>query len=204
MLMNEMTEYNPLLAPDAKEKLMNILENMTRDFNVRLQREATSVVEGLVLANIISKNKGLDSVKYAKPVATEEDGLIKIELRLEDFQPEMFVDEYINNEAPSTSVTIQFFEGGENMKDGKVTVNLDGQYWDEDELELCAIRLTASYEGTDSFNIDLDNLNVTETAISTKLTEAQTKLYSMFDVIYDIDVYQMTITLHMQLNTTYK
>ena len=39
--MNEMAEYNPLLAPDAKEKLMNILENMIRDFNVRLQREAT-------------------------------------------------------------------------------------------------------------------------------------------------------------------
>lgn len=192
--MNEMAEYNPLLAPDAKEKLMNILENMIRDFNVRLQREATSVVEGIVLANIISKNNGLDNVKYAKPVATEEDGLIKIDLRLEDFQPEMFVDEYINNEAPSTSVTIQFFEGGENMKDGNVTVNLDGQYWGEEELELCAIRLTASYEDTESFSIDPDNLNVTETAISTKLTEAQTKLYAMFDVIYDIDVYQMIIT----------
>lgn len=192
--MNELTEYNPLLAPDAKEKLMNILENMIRDFNVRLQREATSVVEGIVLADIISKNKGLDNVKYVKPIVTEDDGLIKIELRLEDFQPEMFVDEYINNEAPSTSVTIQFFEGGENMKDGKVTVNLDGQYWDEDELELCAIRLAASYEGTDSFNVDPDNLNVTETAISTKLIEAKTKLYSMFDVIYDIDVYQMAIT----------
>ena len=106
----------------------------------------------------------------------------------------MFVDEYINNEAPSTSVTIQFFEGGENMKDGNVTVNLDGQYWGEEELELCAIRLTASYEDTESFSIDPDNLNVTETAISTKLTEAQTKLYAMFDVIYDIDVYQMIIT----------
>lgn len=192
--MNEMAEYNPLLAPDAKEKLMNILEEMIRDFNVRLQREATSVVEGIVLANIITKNKGLDNIKYAKPVATEEDGLIKIELRLEDFQPEMFVEEYINNEAPSTSVVVKFFEGGENVKDGKVTVNLDGQYWDEDELELCAIRLTASYEDTDSFNIDPDQLNVEETAISTKLIEAKTKLYSMFDVIYDIDVYQMTIT----------
>ena len=191
--MNEMAEYNPLLAPDAKEKLMNILEEMIRDFNVRLQREATTVVEGIVLADIISKNKGLDNIKYAKPVATEEDGLIKIELRLEDFQPEMFVDEYINNDAPSTSVTIQFFEGGEHTKDGKVTVNLDGQYWDEDELELCAIRLTASYEDTESFNIDPDQLNVDETAISTKLIEAKTKLYSMFDVIYDIDVYQMTI-----------
>ena len=189
-----MAEYNPLLAPDAKEKLMNILEEMIRDFNVRLQREATSVVEGIVLANIITKNKGLDNIKYAKPVATEEDGLIKIELRLEDFQPEMFVEEYINNEAPSTSVVVKFFEGGENVKDGKVTVNLDGQYWDEDELELCAIRLTASYEDTDSFNIDPDQLNVEETAISTKLIEAKTKLYSMFDVIYDIDVYQMTIT----------
>lgn len=172
---------------------MNILEEMIRDFNVRLQREATTVVEGIVLADIISKNKGLGNIKYAKPVATEEDGLIKIELRLEDFQPEMFVGEYINNDAPSTSVTIQFFEGGEHTKDGKVTVNLDGQYWDEDELELCAIRLTASYEDTDSFNIDPDQLNVDETAISTKLIEAKTKLYSMFDVIYDIDVYQMTI-----------
>lgn len=191
--MNEMTEYNPLLDPDAKGKLMNILEEMIRDFNVRLQREATSVVEGIILADIISKNKGLDNIKYAKPVATEEDGLLKIELRLEDFKPEEFIDGYINNEAPSSSVTIQFFEGGENVKDGKVTVNLDGQYWDEDELELCAIRLTASYEDTDSFNIDPDQLNVEETAISTKLIEAKTKLYSMFDVIYDIDVYQMTI-----------
>ena len=191
--MNEMAEYNPLLAPDTKEKLMNILDEIIRDFNVRLQREATSVVEGIVLADIISKNNGLDNIKYAKPVATEEDGLIKIELKLEDFKPEMFVEEYINNEAPSTSVVVKFFEGGENVKDGKVTVNLDGQYWDEDELELLAIRLTASYEDTDSFNIDPDQLNVEETAISTKLIEAKTKLYSMFDVIYDIDVYQMTI-----------
>ena len=191
--MNEMTEYNPLLAPDAKEKLMNILDEMIRDFNVRLQREAKSIVEGIVLANIISKNKGLDNIKYAKPVATEDDGLIKIELRLEEFKPEEFVDQYIENEAPSTSVIVKFFEGRENVKDGKVTVNLDGNYWDEDELELCAIRLTASYEDTDSFNIDPDNLNVTETALSTKLIETKTKLYSMFDVIYDIDVYQMTI-----------
>ena len=191
--MNEMTEYNPLLAPDAKEKLMNILDEMIRDFNVRLQREAKSIVEGIVLADIISKNKGLDNIKYAKPVATEDDGLIKIELRLEDFKPEEFVDQYIENEAPSTSVIVKFFEGGKNVKDGKVTVNLDGNYWDEDELELCAIRLTASYEDTDSFNIDPDQLNVDETAISTKLIEAKTKLYSMFDVIYDIDVYQMTI-----------
>lgn len=169
---------NPLLAPEAKEKLINILEEALHDFNYRL-KSSTKVI--------------------AEQTLEDEDrtdtNLIDIELKGDQFQLDSFVDQYIENDAPSVSTTIKFFGGNKTVNDATVTVTLDSNYWDEDELEMCAFRLTANFEEVDPFNVKgANNLSDKELEILEKSSQVRRKSYDSLETIYDIDVYQMKIS----------
>ena len=117
---------NPLLAPDAKEKLTNILEEALHDFKFRLKRSIREVVEQIL-----------------EDEDSNDTNAIDVELNSDTFNLDDFVSAYVENEAPSTKVVIKFFEGNRKVNDANVTITLDSNYWDEDELELCTFRLTA-------------------------------------------------------------
>lgn len=198
--MNEMSEYNPLLAPDAKEKLTNILEEALHDFKFRLKSSARAIAKnllaydtGLIGLNSVSGTHNIPD-KYNVP-EPEGNGLIDIELKGDQFQLDAFVDQYIENEAPSVSTTIKFFEGNQTLNDATVTVTLDSNYWDEDELEMCAFRLTANFEEVDPFKVkSADNLSDKELEILEKSSQVGNHLYDSLETIYDFDVYQMKIS----------
>lgn len=169
---------NPLLAPDAKEKLITLIEEMLHDFKFRLKSRAKEIAE-----QMLEDNDRNDTT------------LIDIELKADQFQLDAFVDQYIENEAPSVETTIKFFEGNKTVNDATVTVILDSNYWDEDELELCAFRLTAHFEEVDPFKVkSADNLSNKALEILEKSSQARQKSYDSLETIYDIDVYQMKIS----------
>ena len=113
--------------------------------------------------------------------------MIAIELNSDTFKLDDFVSAYVENEAPSTKVVIKFFEGNRTLNDAAVTITLDSNYWDEEELEMCAFRLTADFEGA-------DGLSDKELEILEKAQQRDSKVYDSLEVIYDIDVYQMKIS----------
>lgn len=169
---------NPLLAPDAKEKLITLIEEMLHDFKYRLKSSTKEIAE-----QMLEDNDRNDTT------------LIDIELKADQFQLDAFVDQYIENEAPSVETTIKFFEGNKTVNDATVTVTLDSNYWDEDELELCAFRLTANFEEVDPFKVkSADNLSDKALEILEKSSQARQKSYDSLETIYDIDVYQMKIS----------
>lgn len=169
---------NPLLAPDAKEKLITLIEEMLHDFKYRLKSSTKVIAE-----QMLEDEDRTDTT------------LVDIELKADQFQLDAFVDQYIENEAPSAKVTIKFFEGNKTVNDANVTITLDSNYWDEDELELCAFRLTAYFEEVDPFKVkSADNLSDKELEILEKSSQARQKSYDSLETIYDIDVYQMKIS----------
>lgn len=169
---------NPLLAPEAKEKLINILEEALHDFKFRLKGSAKVIAEQML-----------------EDEDRTDTNLIDIELKGDQFQLDSFVDQYIENEAPSVSTVIKFFEGNKTVNDATVTVTLDSNYWDEDELELCAFRLTANFEEVDPFKVKgANNLSDKELEILEKSSQVRQKSYDSLETIYDIDVYQMKIS----------
>ena len=191
---------NPLLAPDAKEKLITLIEEMLHDFKYRLKSNARNIAKNILAydAGLIGLNSvsGTHSIpdKYNVP-EPEGNGFIDIELKADQFQLDAFVDQYIENEAPSVETTIKFFEGNQTLNDATVTVTLDSKYWDEDELELCAFRLTAYFEEVDPFKVkSADNLSDKELEILEKSSQAGKHLYDSLETIYDFDVYQMKIS----------
>lgn len=191
---------NPLLAPEAKEKLISILEEALHDFKFRLKSNARNIAKnilaydtGLIGRHSVSGTYSIPD-KYDVP-EPKGDGLIDIELKADQFQLDSFVDQYIENEAPSVSTTIKFFEGTQTLNDATVTVTLDSNYWDEDELEMCAFRLTANFEEVDPFNAKgANNLSDKELEILEKSSQVRQHVYDSFETIYDIDVYQMKIS----------
>lgn len=191
---------NPLLAPDAKEKLILLIEEMLHDFKYRLKSNARNIAKnilaydaGLIGINSVSGTHRIPD-KYNVP-EPEGNGFIDIELKADQFQLDAFVDQYIENEAPSAKVTIKFFEGNQTLNDATVTVTLDSNYWDEDELELCAFRLTANFEEVDPFKVkSADNLSDKELEILEKSSQSGKHLYDSLETIYDFDVYQMKIS----------
>lgn len=191
---------NPLLAPEAKEKLITILEEALRDFKFRLKSNARNIAKnilaydtGLIGRHSVSGTYSIPD-KYDVP-EPEGNGLIDIELKADQFQLDSFVDQYIENEAPSVSTTIKFFEGTQTLNDATVTVTLDSNYWDEDELEMCAFRLTANFEEVDPFNVKgANNLSDKELEILEKSSQVRQRVYDSLETIYDIDVYQMKIS----------
>lgn len=124
---------NPLLAPDAKEKLINILEEALHDFNFRLKSNARSIAKNILAydAEIIGRHSvsGAYSIpdQYNVP-EPEGNGLIDVALKADQFQLDSFVDQYIENDAPSVSTTIKFFEGNQTLNDASVTITLDSNY----------------------------------------------------------------------------
>lgn len=152
---------NPLLAPDAKEKLMNIIEEALHDFNFRVKRNARVIAKNLLaydaayigLHMINQENKSLDKYDIPEP------------------------------------------EGNRTLNDAAVTITLDSNYWDEEELEMCAFRLTADFEEVDPFKVKgADGLSDKELEILEKAQQRDSKVYDSLEVIYDIDVYQMKIS----------
>ena len=191
---------NPLLAPEAKEKLISILEEALHDFKFRLKSNARNIAKNILAydTGLIGRHNvsGTYSIldKYDVP-EPEGNGLIDIELKADQFQLDSFVDQYIENEAPSVSTTIKFFEGTQTLNDATVTVTLDSNYWDEDELEMCAFRLTANFEEVDPFNVKgANNLSDKELEILEKSSQVRQHVYDSLETIYDIDVYQMKIS----------
>lgn len=124
---------NPLLAPEAKEKLMNIIEEALHDFNFRAKRNARVIAKNLLaydaayigLHMINQENKFLDKYDIPEP---EGNGLIAIELNSDTFKLDDFVSAYVENEAPSAKVVIKFFEGNRTLNDAAVTITLDSNY----------------------------------------------------------------------------
>ena len=104
---------NPLLAPEAKEKLMNIIEEALHDFNFRVKRNARAIAKNLLaydaayigLHMINQENKSLDKYDIPEP---EGNGLIAIKLNSDTFKLDDFVSAYVENEAPSAKVVIKF------------------------------------------------------------------------------------------------
>lgn len=145
---------NPLLAPEAKEKLITLIEEMLHDFNYRVKHNSRVIAKNLLaydaayigLHMINQENKSLDKYDIPEP---EGNGLIAIELNSDTFKLDDFVSAYVENEAPSAKVVIKFFEGNRTLNDAAVTITLDSNYWDEEELEMCAFRLTADFEEVD-------------------------------------------------------
>ena len=172
------TNENPLLTPDAKEKLMNILEEALHDFKFRLKRSIREVVEQIL-----------------EDEDSNDTNAIDVELNSDTFNLDDVVSAYIENEAPSAKLTIKFFEGNRKVNDANVTITLDSNYWDEDELELCAFRLTADFEEVDPFKVkNADNLSDKELEILEKSSQVRQKSYDSLETIYDVDVYQMKIS----------
>lgn len=198
--MNEMAEYNPLLAPDAKEKLITILEEALHDFKFRLKSNARNIAKnilaydtGLIGRHSVSGTYRIPD-KYDVP-EPEGNGLIAIELNSDTFKLDDFVSAYVENEAPSAKVVIKFFEGNRTLNDAAVTITLDSNYWDEEELEMCAFRLTADFEEVDPFKVKgTDGLSDKELEILEKAQQRDSKVYDSLEVIYDVDVYQMKIS----------
>lgn len=198
--MNEMAEYNPLLAPDAKEKLITILEEALHDFKFRLKSNARNIAKnilaydtGLIGRHSVSGTYSIPD-KYDVP-EPEGNGLIAIELNSDTFKLDDFVSAYVENEAPSAKVVIKFFEGNRTLNDAAVTITLDSNYWDEEELEMCAFRLTADFEEVDPFKVKgADGLSDKELEILEKAQQRDSKVYDSLEVIYDVDVYQMKIS----------
>ena len=191
---------NPLLAPEAKEKLITLIGEMLHDFNFRVKHNARVIAKNLLaydaayigLHMINQENKSLDKYDIPEP---EGNGLIDVELKADQFQLDSFIDQYIENEAPSTKVVIKFFEGNRTLNDAAVTITLDSNYWDEEELEMCAFRLTADFEEVDPFKVKgADGLSDKELEILEKAQQRDSKVYDSLEVIYDIDVYQMKIS----------
>ena len=169
---------NPLLAPEAKEKLITILEEALHDFNFRLKSSAKVIAEQM----LEDKDR-------------TDTNLIDVELKADQFQLDSFVDQYVENEAPSVNTVIKFFDGNKTVNDAAVTVTLDSNYWDEDELELCAFRLTADFEEVDPFKVKgANNLSDNALEILEKSSQVRRKSYDSLETIYDIDVYQMKIS----------
>ena len=169
---------NPLLAPEAKEKLITILEEALHDFNFRLKSSAKVIAEQM----LEDKDR-------------TDTNLIDVELKADQFQLDSFVDQYVENEAPSAKVVIKFFEGNRTLNDAAVTITLDSNYWDEEELEMCAFRLTADFEEVDPFKVKgADGLSDKELEILEKAQQRDSKVYDSLEVIYDVDVYQMKIS----------
>lgn len=191
---------NPLLAPEAKEKLITILEEALHDFKFRLKSNARNIAKnilaydtGLIGRHSVSGTYSIPD-KYDVP-EPEGNGLIDIELKADQFQLDSFVDQYIENEAPSAKVVIKFFEGNRTLNDAAVTITLDSNYWDEEELEMCAFRLTADFEEVDPFKVKgADGLSDKELEILEKAQQRDSKVYDSLEVIYDVDVYQMKIS----------
>ena len=191
---------NPLLAPEAKEKLITLIEEMLHDFNFRVKHNARVIAKNLLaydaayigLHMINQENKSLDKYDIPEP---EGNGLIAIDLNSDTFKLDDFASAYIENEAPSTKVVIKFFEGNRTLNDAAVTITLDSNYWDEEELEMCACRLTADFEEVDPFKVNgADGLSDKELEILEKAQQRDSKVYDSLEVIYDIDVYQMKIS----------
>lgn len=169
---------NPLLAPEAKEKLITLIEEILHDFNYRL-KSSTKVIAEQIL-------EGKDQT---------DTNLIDITLSNSQFQLDAFVDQYIENDAPSVSTTIKFFEGNKTVNDATVTITLDSNYWDEEELEMCAFRLTADFEEVDPFKVKgTDGLSDKELEVLEKSSQVRQHVYDSLETIYDIDVYQMKIS----------
>ena len=124
---------NPLLAPEAKEKLITLIEEMLHDFNYRVKHNARVIAKNLLaydaayigLHMINQENKSLDKYDIPEP---EGNGLIAIELNSDTFKLDDFVSAYVENEAPSTKVVIKFFEGNRTLNDAAVTITLDSNY----------------------------------------------------------------------------
>lgn len=191
---------NPLLAPEAKEKLITLIEEMLHDFNYRVKRNSRVIAKNLLaydaayigLHMINQENKSLDKYDIPEP---EGNGLIAIELNSDTFKLDDFVSAYVENEAPSAKLVIKFFEGNRTLNDAAVTITLDSNYWDEEELEMCAFRLTADFEEIDPFKVkSADNLSDKELEILEKSSQVRQKSYDSLETIYDIDVYQMKIS----------
>lgn len=193
---------NPLLVPEAKEKLITLIEEMLHDFNYRVKRNSRVIAKNLLaydaayigLHMINQENKSLDKYDIPEP---EGNGLIAIELNSDTFKLDDFVSAYVENEAPSAKVVIKFFEGNRTLNDAAVTITLDSNYWDEEELEMCAFRLTADFEEVDPFKVkgaDADGLSDKELEILEKAQQRDSKVYDSLEVIYDVDVYQMKIS----------
>lgn len=191
---------NPLLAPEAKEKLITLIEEMLHDFNYRVKRNSRVIAKNLLaydaayigLHMINRENKSLDKYHIPEP---EGNGLIAIELNSDTFKLDDFVSAYVENEAPSAKVVIKFFEGNRTLNDAAVTITLDSNYWDEEELEMCAFRLTADFEEADPFKVKgADGLSDKELEILEKAQQRDSKVYDSLEVIYDVDVYQMKIS----------
>lgn len=121
---------NPLLAPEAKEKLITLIEEMLHDFNYRVKRNSRVIAKNLLaydaayigLHMINQENKSLDKYDIPEP---EGNGLIAIELNSDTFKLDDFVSAYVENEAPSAKVVIKFFEGNRTLNDATVTITLD-------------------------------------------------------------------------------
>jgi len=124
---------NPLLAPEAKEKLITLIEEMLHDFNYRVKRNSRVIAKNLLaydaayigLHMINQENKSLDKYDIPEP---EGNGLIAIELNSDTFKLDDFVSAYVENEAPSAKVVIKFFEGNRTLNDAAVTITLDSNY----------------------------------------------------------------------------
>lgn len=169
---------NPLLAPEAKEKLITLIEEMLHDFKFRLKRSIREVVEQIL-----------------EDEDSNDTNAIDVELNSDTFNLDDFVSAYIENEAPSAKLTIKFFEGNRTLNDAAVTITLDSNYWDEEELEMCAFRLTADFEEVDPFKVKgADNLSDKELEILEKSSQVRQNSYDSLETIYDIDVYQMKIS----------
>ena len=81
------------------------------------------------------------------------------------------------------------------MNDATVTITLDSNYWDEEELEMCAFRLTADFEEVDPFKVKgTDGLSDKELEVLEKSSQVRQHVYDSLETIYDIDVYQMKIS----------